>query len=52
MKTTYLIKEYAVLKKVSYRTVWNWINKDLVKTEKLPSGRVLVVEDLEEENLK
>lgn len=38
----YKISEYAKLKKVSYRTVWNWIKKGLLETERTPSGRILI----------
>lgn len=52
MKATYTIKEFANLKKVTYQTALLWVRKGIVKTEKLPSGRALIVEDLEEGNLK
>lgn len=41
---TYKVTEYAKLKHVTYRTVWNWIRLGLVTTEKTPSGRLLIVE--------
>lgn len=53
MKQTYTIKEFAALKKVTYQTALLWVRNDKVKTEKLPSGRVLVVEDdAQEDTLK
>ena len=41
----YTISEYANLKRVTYRTVWTWVKKGLVKTESKPSGRIFIVED-------
>ena len=41
----YTIVEYAKEKKVTRKTVHLWIKKNLVKTEKLPSGRKLIVEE-------
>ena len=41
----YKVSEYAKLKRVTVRTVWNWIKAELVKTEKTPSGGILIVED-------
>jgi len=40
----YTPKEYATLKKVTSRTILNWIKKDLVKFEKLPNNRFLIIE--------
>lgn len=40
----YKISEYAKLKKVTYRTVWNWVKADLVKYEKTPTGRILIID--------
>jgi hypothetical protein len=37
------VSEYAKMKAVTYRTVWNWVKKDLVKYEKLPSGTILII---------
>lgn len=37
------ISEYAKLNAVTYRTVWNWVKKGLVKYEKLPSGTILII---------
>jgi len=44
MENKYKPREYAVLKKVTARTVLNWIKKGLVKIEVLPNGRKLVIE--------
>lgn len=41
----YTINEYAEEKKVTRKTVHDWIKKKLVKTELLPSGRKLIIED-------
>lgn len=48
----YTMKEFAHLKRVSYRTVQEWVKKGLVKTKARPSGRYMIVETPEEENLK
>lgn len=40
----YKISEYAKLKGVTYRTVWNWVKKGIVKTENTPSGRIRIIE--------
>ncbi len=40
----YKISEYAKLKQVTYRTVWNWVKKDLVKYEKTVTGRIYIIE--------
>jgi len=37
------ISEYAKLHSVTYRTVWNWVKKSLVKYEQLPSGTILII---------
>lgn len=37
------ISEYAKLNSVTYRTVWNWVKKNLVKYEQLPSGTILII---------
>ena len=37
------ISEYAKLNAVTYRTVWNWVKKDLVKYEQLSSGTILII---------
>jgi len=39
------ISEYAKLKSVTYRTVWNWIAKGLVQVEKTDTGRTFVILD-------
>ena len=39
----YKISEYAKLKGVQYRTVWNWIKKGTVQIERTETGRVLVI---------
>jgi predicted site-specific integrase-resolvase len=41
----YTIEEYAKEKKVTRKTVHNWIKNNLVKTEILPSGRKLIIEE-------
>lgn len=40
----YTPKEYAALKKVSSRTVLNWIKRGLIKVEQLPNKRYLILE--------
>lgn len=42
----YKISQYAKLHKVTYRTVWNWIQNGKVDSIKTKSGSVLVVENL------
>lgn len=42
----FTIIEYAKEKKVTRKTVHEWIKNNLVKTEILPSGRKLVIEDV------
>lgn len=42
------ISQYAKLHHVGYRTIWNWIKDDKVKTEKTTTGRVLIVFDEKE----
>lgn len=37
------ISEYAKLKSVTYRTVWNWIAKGQVQVEKTDTGRNFVI---------
>jgi hypothetical protein len=37
------IGEYAKQHSVTYRTVWNWVKKDLIKYEQLPSGTILII---------
>jgi predicted site-specific integrase-resolvase len=37
------IREYAKEHSVTYRTVWNWVKKGLVKYEQLPSGTILII---------
>ena len=39
------IREYAKEHSVTYRTVWNWVKKGLVKYEQLPSGTILIILD-------
>lgn len=39
------IREYAKQNSVTYRTVWNWVKKDLIKHEQLPSGTILIIID-------
>lgn len=39
------ISEYAKENSVTYRTVWNWVKKGLVKYEQLPSGTILIILD-------
>ena len=43
-ESRYTPKEYAKLKKVTARTVLNWIKNKLVNVEKLPNGRFLIIE--------
>lgn len=42
------ISEYAKLKNVTTRTVWNWINKGYVKVEKSESGLNQIITDEED----
>ena len=37
----YKISEYAKLKGVQYRTVWNWIKKGTVQIERTETSRVI-----------
>ena len=47
----YKISQYAKKKeKVCYRTIWNRINKGELKTERTPTGRVLIVIDENKED--
>jgi len=46
------ISEYAKLKSVTYRTVWNWIAKGLVQVEKTDTGRTFVILDHPEREKK
>lgn len=41
----YKISEYAKLKGVTYRTVWNWVKNGKVAHELTPSGGIRIVED-------
>lgn len=41
----YKISHFAKLNKVTYRTVWNWIQQGKVETVKTETGRVLIVQD-------
>lgn len=43
MKTLIKISEYARLKNVTYRTVWNWIANGKLQTEKTETGRIRIV---------
>lgn len=45
----YKISEYAKIKKVQYRTVWNWVKAGKVKSERTETGGVLVIDDIQEE---
>lgn len=41
------LSQYAKENAVTYRTVWNWVKKGIVKFEQLPSGTILIlVEDV------
>jgi len=49
----YKISKYAKLHGVTIRTVWNWIKKGDLKIERTHTGRVFIIEDVEEiQNLK
>lgn len=41
----YKISQYAKLEKVTYRTIWNRVKRGLLKIEKTPNGRILIVID-------
>lgn len=45
----YKISEYAKIKKVQYRTVWNWVKAGKVKSERTETGGVLIVDDIQDE---
>lgn len=45
----YKISEYAKIKKVQYRTVWNWVKAGKVKSERTDTGGVLVIDDIQDE---
>lgn len=36
------VKEYAVIERVSERTVWNWIQKGAVPVRRTPGGGVRI----------
>lgn len=40
----YKISEYAKLKQVTYRTVWNWVKNGKVQHELTPSGGIRIIE--------
>lgn len=41
----YKISEYAKLKRVQYRTVWNWVKAGKVKSERTETGGVIIIDD-------
>ncbi len=41
----YKISEYAKINKVSYRTIWNKVKENKLKTIKTASGRILIVDN-------
>lgn len=43
----YKISTFAKMHGRSYRTIWNWISKGLVKTEKDATGHTWIIEDPE-----
>jgi len=43
----YKISVYARLNKVTYRTVWNWVNAGKVEYIKTSTGSILIVEVVE-----
>ena len=43
---------YAKLNDVTPRTVWNWINKGLVKYERTETNRILIIQDEEYNQIK
>lgn len=45
----YKISEYAKIKKVQYRTVWNWVKAGKVKSERTETGGVLIIDDIQDE---
>lgn len=46
----YKISQYAKKEKVCYRTIWNRINRGELKTERTPTGRILIVIDENKED--
>lgn len=41
----YKVSEYAKLKNVTYRTVWNWVKSDKVKHELTNTGGIVIIEE-------
>ena len=41
----YKISQYAKIKNVTYRTVWNWVKSNKVKYETTNTGGIIIVED-------
>ena len=48
----YKISEYAKLHRVTQRTVWNWIQQGQVQIEHTPTGRVRIVIDNSQKEMK
>lgn len=45
----YKISEYAKLKRVQYRTVWNWVKAGKVKSERTETGGVIIIDDIQDD---
>jgi len=41
----YKISQYAKKYNVGYRTIWNWINDNKLKTERTETNRIIIIED-------
>ena len=41
----YKISQYAKIKNVTYRTVWNWVKSNKVRYETTNTGGIIIVED-------
>ena len=41
----YKVSDYARLHKVQYRTIWNWIKKGQLQTERTSTNRLLIIEN-------
>lgn len=45
----YKISEYAKIKRVRYRTVWNWVKAGKVKHERTETGGIVILDDIQDE---
>jgi len=41
----YKISQYAKKYNVGYRTIWNWINDNKLKTERTETNRIIIIKD-------